>query len=813
MMLPPSPTRSLHQLIDQDGKPCTATATGTVCVGYDKQQFAEGVTSGNHVTPYITGKAYYADLIKDLKAATEEILITGWQVNWDALLAPGVRLFDVLLEVAKKGTVNIYVMPWNDTAPIQTFDDQTRSVLLMINDLVPKKVVHVLLAKALADESPTFFSHHQKQVVIDRSIAFVGGIDLAYGRFDDATYDLQADAEGREVLNRYNGCIAQVGKVAPDTTIDPDLLTGLGDRMSVFEDSNRTITKNKIQAKTWQTPYENDTVAYEKGRVNLGLKHITLDPATQPRMPWRDVHARIDGPAVADLTRNFIGRWNGQGGAPKLKPAKPASAYPAGTGSCQIQVLRSAPKNLRDAEYKKLSSEEKNRFAKPSMAQNDIVRVMTKLILKADHFVYIENQFFVSAFGRPQGFDANVGLSGPARLSSTVSGGFDQTTEAYISTTRVAGDHTTATELPENPICATLAQRIDIAIRSKNTPPFHAIITLPVYSEGALNSGAVMTQIHWTMQSLVYGSQSLLNRIRRSLKAQQLRDKKEADPERALRDDNREYEDIPIKDCFKYVTLLNLRNWKQLGNRYVTEQIYVHSKAMIVDDRFALLGSANINDRSLLGTRDSELAVLIIDHNVAHKDTCGDGKARPIRNFAYQLRRELWRAMFGLTGNVRPATALESAVNHPGAPASWKAIQKVAMANAKLYEAAFDFVPRNKDPNNKDIDIDLPASIWPIWNTAKDPKEAKKKPMPFEAAFWKAPQHNPAAAKLTQVTGFITALPIEWTKGENNNFGYHMALVAHNDAPKTVLPEKQQDTEVLAQQSIPVRDASPGEAT
>jgi phospholipase D1/2 len=32
---------------------------------------------------------------------------------------------------------------------------------------------------------------------------------------------------------------------------------------------------------------------------------------------------------------------------------------------------------------------------------------------------------------------------------------------------------------------------------------------------------------------------------------------------------------------------------------------------MIVDDKRALIGSANINDRSLLGDRDSELAIVV----------------------------------------------------------------------------------------------------------------------------------------------------------------------------------------------------------
>jgi phospholipase D1/2 len=41
----------------------------------------------------------------------------------------------------------------------------------------------------------------------------------------------------------------------------------------------------------------------------------------------------------------------------------------------------------------------------------------------------------------------------------------------------------------------------------------------------------------------------------------------------------------------------------------LTELIYVHSKAFVIDDKYALIGSANINDRSMLGFRDSELAV------------------------------------------------------------------------------------------------------------------------------------------------------------------------------------------------------------
>ena len=43
----------------------------------------------------------------------------------------------------------------------------------------------------------------------------------------------------------------------------------------------------------------------------------------------------------------------------------------------------------------------------------------------------------------------------------------------------------------------------------------------------------------------------------------------------------------------------------------VTEILYIHSKLIIIDEDRLLIGSANINDRSLLGDRDSEIAVLV----------------------------------------------------------------------------------------------------------------------------------------------------------------------------------------------------------
>lgn len=59
-------------------------------------------------------------------------------------------------------------------------------------------------------------------------------------------------------------------------------------------------------------------------------------------------------------------------------------------------------------------------------------------------------------------------------------------------------------------------------------------------------------------------------------------------------------------------------------NAYVTEECYIHSKLMIVDDRRVIIGSANLNDRSQLGDRDSEIACVYDDEDMIESQM--DGK-------------------------------------------------------------------------------------------------------------------------------------------------------------------------------------------
>jgi phospholipase D1/2 len=791
---------SIHQIVDKDGRAYSARHTEPLWVDRSETNVFSEPTTGNKITPLTSGKEYFADLIHVCDSASDEIYIAGWQVNWDALLAPGVRLYDVLYRAARRG-VHIYVMPWDDTEPVQTYDDQTKAVLERINERLKLEKgkadkcgkVCVYLCKSYASVNNGYYSHHQKQVLIDRKIAYVGGMDLAYGRMDDACYDLHADSDGRQVLNRYNPGIPPLQKLKSDasTLVDPDLLTGPNDNSDTVDEntgevlapSNAKVESAHIAAGGWQVRYGKagmvGTLANTNSVSANTCEYTELDAKRQPRMPWQDVHSRIEGPAVSNLLRNFILRWNTVANKEdKLALPKAPKEFEQ-PGKAQIQVLRSAPAAHVATEQKA------NSTAGSAGTQQDIHIAMKNLIAKARRFIYIENQFFVSDFGNIGGEQGE--LSPAAQFIKDGGGGIG---DYALRAVRMAskGNKDAMDRLPQNGVLKALLARFkEIIVDDVTKPKFHVYITLPVHPEGGLDDATIAVQVYFTMQTLVYGSHSLINGIRRCIKARELKDSNDAHYMRVINNaENTEYESIDADDCYEYVTLLNLRNWAQLGDRYVTEQIYVHSKLMIVDDRFALLGSANINDRSLLGERDSEIAVLVMDEDTKRADINGKGSNQPVRCFAHDLRKKIWGKLFGITGGVRAAAELQSAVDEPGHPESWKKIQDRAKKNAALYEAAFPYIPRNSIINERGDSI--PASILPTWESNVEAVKSEKREkgrlrslMPFSKEFWDKPTHTKAVNGLSNITGFVAAIPIEWTKGENIWIKFPTALIVKNE--------------------------------
>lgn len=98
-----------------------------------------------------------------------------------------------------------------------------------------------------------------------------------------------------------------------------------------------------------------------------------------------------------------------------------------------------------------------------------------------------------------------------------------------------------------------------------------------------------------------------------------------------------------------------------------TEQVYIHSKVMIVDDDSMIIGSANINDRSMLGSRDSELAVVIEDQSKTTIQV--DGQDRKVSEDIHRLRCKCFEQIFGL----RPAQ-----IDDPLKDEMWLTIEKNA---------------------------------------------------------------------------------------------------------------------------------------
>jgi phospholipase D1/2 len=810
-LLQSAPLRTAHQIVDAQGNAYQTTITSNLWIS-DPGRFADP-TEGNRVQAFVTGKAYFADLLKEIATAKSQILIAGWQVNWDALLAPGVRLYDALYRAAEKNpALKIHVMPWDDREPVQTYDDQTAAALQVINQRLGRRQVLVQLSPSYATKDPGYYSHHQKQVVIDGCIAYVGGIDLAYGRYCDEHYTLKADTDGRQGLNRYNPCVAQVGDMPQHLCADPDLLSGVVDRLDLAAvkfphaearpdlPSNAAATAQKIHAGAWQPKYvpADDISVLATDASKLARNPVdptTLDPARQPRMPWQDVMCRIEGPAVADLMRNFIDRWNIEGGTRQRLDPPPAAASMPQPGNALVQVLRSAPANQCGREY--AAQRYKTDRPLPAGTQTDIMSAMLRLIEKSRRFIYIENQFFVSDFGkevRPEK------LSPAAQYISSYGGKNQSSTARTLASISdeaewripdrkawTVRNSATAIHPPTNRIVGELLARIKRSALSGF--PFHVYITLPVHPEGCLCDAAVATQVYWTMQTISFGTFSLLNGIRRIIKGRELLKAKNPDFKRAFLEDNNEYEDVPLEACNEFVTLLNLRNWAKLDERYVTEQIYVHSKVMIVYDLYALVGSANINDRSLLGERDSELAVLVMDGDTIRANVNGDGSNSIVRKFAHELRVNLWRKMFGFLDGKNAAKELEQAIMQPGNSANWKCIQQRARQNASLYEKAFMCVPGKVLIASAQTKADH-ASILPTWNTnLPAPTNASWKeiggniqsPLPFQPDFWRAPSHTPRIGDLiNNGRGFFALLPIQWTKNENVRFEFPSALVADN---------------------------------
>ncbi|KAG2065325.1 phospholipase D [Suillus decipiens] len=474
----------------------------------------------------VDGRDYMWNLSRAILLAQKTIYIHDWWLSPELQLRrpnkPKYRLDNLLERKAKEG-VKIHIILYqevsNRTTPTDSNYAKQRLVSLHPNIMVQRSPSHF--------QTGTFYwAHHEKICVIDETIAFMGGIDLCFGRWDTPQHVIIDDPEPS----------------ADKTEIWPGK-----------DYSNPRV----LDFHTLHKPFED---MYDRARV--------------PRMPWHDVGMQVVGQPARDIARHFVERWNyllrlknHSRAMPFLLPPpefKPEELTAMGlTGTCEMQICRSAgPWSLGTS----------------NRTEHSIQNAYLKAIDMSEHFVYIENQFFI--------------------------------TSTVVNDVEI-----------ENRIGDALVDRIIRAHREGT--PWKCCIVIPLlpgfpFSIDHSDASAIRIIVESQNRTICRGPKSIFYRLH----------KEGIDPE-------------------QYISVFSLRNWAKMRNGVLTTEIlYIHGKICIVDDRLAIIGSANINERSQRGDRDSEIAAVIRDTDLI--DGTMAGKPFKVGRFAHSLRMRLMREHVGV---------------------------------------------------------------------------------------------------------------------------------------------------------------------
>ncbi|XP_050229628.1 phospholipase D beta 1-like [Mercurialis annua] len=306
------------------------------------------------------------------------------------------------------------------------------------------------------------------------------------------------------------------------------------------------------------------------------------------RQPWHDLHCKIEGPAAYDVLKNFEERWlraSKPRGIHKLKGSsfedsllryeRNPQIIGIAEASCQdendpecwhVQVFRSIdsssvegfPDDPKDAPSRNLLC------GKNVLIDMSIHTAYVKAIRAAQSFIYIENQYFI---GSSYNWDDHEDLGA------------------------------------NNLIPMEIALKIASKIRANER--FSAYILIPMWPESVPTGFAEGSILYWQSKTM----QMMYETIYKALVEKGLENTFE--PQDYLNFfclGNREAFD-PENSCNNAQDPNAANNPQALSQKNRRFQIYIHSKGMIADDEYVIIGSANINQRSMAGTRDTEIAM------------------------------------------------------------------------------------------------------------------------------------------------------------------------------------------------------------
>ncbi|MDQ2760043.1 MAG: phospholipase D family protein [Actinomycetota bacterium] len=160
--------------------------------------------SGCSLDLLLDGAHALPEMARALAGAREFIHITGWHIEPSLELVRGdvpVVLGLLLAELAER--VDVRVMVWAG-APVPAFHPTRREVLKTVHNLVTGTRIQ---CKPDPREHP-FHCHHEKTIVIDGELAFVGGIDLTNAggdRFDSQAHHARRSLGWHDAAARLQG--------------------------------------------------------------------------------------------------------------------------------------------------------------------------------------------------------------------------------------------------------------------------------------------------------------------------------------------------------------------------------------------------------------------------------------------------------------------------------------------------------------------------------------------------------------------------------------------------------------------------------
>ena len=258
--------------------------------------------------------------------------------------------------------------------------------------------------------------------------------------------------------------------------------------------------------------------------------------------------------------------------------------------------------------------------------ENSILKAYYRLIENSKHYIFIENQFFVSKSYDKEEEDSEAGKNS---ISSIV----------------------------KNEIALKIRKRIERAYFSKEK--FRVFVFIPLLPgfAGEPDEGTIQIILGHTYAAICRNNGLSIIEELESIMGNKWKD---------------------------YIGFYSLRGHGVLNGVPVTELIYIHSKLLIVDDESVIIGSANINDRSMLGSRDSEFCVLI--NETLKYDSIMDGKNYKAAKFAVTLRKALMSEHLGLDVD-------DEILNDPLSDNLLKLFKNTANSNTLIYRKLFKCYP------------------------------------------------------------------------------------------------------------------------